>query len=404
MSFPSVKLADLPIDWKRGAGLKRSDIVEGGNTDCILYGELFTKHKRVLIDHGQLSKTNSAGKVVSKKGDVLIPGTSTASKHEMILAREVDTDDILLGGDINILRSKEGTFAQKYLPYYFETLSAYKQLEKYITGSTGIIHISNSGIKKLEIPLPALEEQERIVTKIEELFSEIDAADGLLQRSKNETAFYKRLKKSQLIVNKDLSNRPLSEIVNRIQIGPFGSQLHKHDYIENGIPLINPANITNGNIVANFKKSITREKYLELPMYHLAEGDIILGRRGEMGRSALVTKAEDGWFCGTGSVFMRPDINKIRPAYLAEFLSTEYAISYLENEAGGTTMNNLNKKILSNFPVPLPSIEKQDEILLEIIALKTEISTMNKVISSSMKNSKLLKQTILSKAFKGELI
>lgn len=259
-------------------------------------------------------------------------------------------------------------------------------------------------LEKENINIPPLENQEMIVSKIEELFCEVDVADTLLSKSMNEASLYGRVKKSQLVVDQDLPAVPLSEIVERIQIGPFGSQLHKHDYIENGIPLINPANISNGKIIPNFKKSITREKYLELPMYHLAEGDVILGRRGEMGRSALVTDAENGWFCGTGSIFIRPDSKKIRAAYLAELLSTEYAIAYLENEAGGTTMNNLNKKILSNFPVPLPSIEKQDEILLEIEALKTEISMMNKVISSSINNSTLLKQTILSKAFKGELV
>lgn len=404
MSFPSARLGDLPIEWKRGAGLKRSDITKDGSNKCILYGELFTKHKRVLIDQALLSRTNSGGKVLSKKGDVLVPGTSTASKRQMVLAREVDLDGILLGGDINIIRVKEPIFARKYLPYYLDTIDAYKQLENYITGSTGIIHISNSGIKKLEIPLPTIEEQERMVAKIEELFSEIDAADTLLSKSMKEASLYRRVKRSQLVVDQNLPTVPLSEIVERIQIGPFGSQLHKHDYIENGIPLINPANISNGKVIPNFHKSITRVKYLELPMYHLAEGDVILGRRGEMGRSALVTDAENGWFCGTGSIFIRPDTNKIRAAYLAVLLSTEYAIAYLENEAGGTTMNNLNKKILSNFPVPLPSIEKQDEILLEIEALKTEISMMNKVISSSMNNSTLLKQTILSKAFKGELV
>ena len=74
----------------------------------------------------------------------------------------------------------------------------------------------------------------------------------------------------------------LSDVA-EIKIGPFGSLLHKEDYIENGHPLVNPSHIIDGSISTDSKLSISDVKYAELNSYHLKVGDVVLGRRGEMG-------------------------------------------------------------------------------------------------------------------------
>ena len=96
----------------------------------------------------------------------------------------------------------------------------------------------------------------------------------------------------------------LSQLSDEIQTGPFGSQLHKEDYVEEGIPLINPKHIKDQRIYPDWSVSITDEKLQDLPQYILTTEDIIMGRRGEMGRSAPITEQEKGWFCGTGSLFI----------------------------------------------------------------------------------------------------
>ena len=76
--------------------------------------------------------------------------------------------------------------------------------------------------------------------------------------------------------------------------------MHRHEYISNGIPLINPTHIQGGEIIPAMDLTISKEKFNELPNYHLRKGDVIMGRRGEMARCALVGEKEDGWLCGTG--------------------------------------------------------------------------------------------------------
>ena len=123
--------------------------------------------------------------------------------------------------------------------------------------------------------------------------------------------------------------------------GPFGSALHKSDYTMNGIPIVNPMHIINGRIAPSMSMTVTKVAGNQLSEYKLKLGDVIIGRRGEMGRCAEVTKSEVGWLCGTGSLIIRCS-EKVMPSFLQLVLSSDRAISAIENASVGTTMVNLN--------------------------------------------------------------
>src|SRR5439155_20189341 len=91
----------------------------------------------------------------------------------------------------------------------------------------------------------------------------------------------------------------LLDAVAALQNGPFGSLLHRSDYVSGAIPLINPANIVDGRLVANPDITVGLDVLERLPAYVMRPGDVVLGRRGEMGRAALDTSERDAWFCGT---------------------------------------------------------------------------------------------------------
>lgn len=143
-----------------------------------------------------------------------------------------------------------------------------------------------------------------------------------------------------------------------LKIGPFGSSLHKQDYITGGRPLVNPSHIVDGKIVPANDLTISEEKYQEMEAYHLEPGDVVLGRRGEIGRCAVVYSS--GYLCGTGSMIVRPS-DKCRPDYLQRVLSFPSFKDALERNAVGQTMKNLNAKIVGQAVVALPSINAQNE-------------------------------------------
>ena len=176
----------------------------------------------------------------------------------------------------------------------------------------------------------------------------------------------------------------LSEIA-EIKIGPFGSLLHKEDYVENGHPVVNPANINDGKVVVDPKLTISESKYYELKAYQLNVGDIVLGRRGEMGRCAIIT--ETGMLCGTGSIIIRPNY-KMNAYFLKYILSSPVYKSIIESKAVGVTMLNLNVPIVSSFNIPLLPGSSQDEyisILKKVDKSKFMLASTCIVICSGVK-------------------
>ncbi len=147
-----------------------------------------------------------------------------------------------------------------------------------------------------------------------------------------------------------------------IQTGPFGSQLHSYEYIDDGIPVINPSHMKNGRIVPDKSISITPEKSESLQRHKIQSGDIVAARRGELGRCALVTSVEEGWICGTGSLRICCKPSLYNSSYLLQLLSSQGVKDSLSLSSIGATMDNLNSGMVARLLLPLPSIEEQHQI------------------------------------------
>lgn len=268
-------------------------------------------------------------------------------------------------------------------------------------------NISQIILKQHPIPLPPLFEQQRIVERIEELFAKLDEAKERLQEVADSFAVRKAaiLHKAftgELIGKQVTELVPLENLVDLIKIGPFGSSLHESDYIENGIPLVNPKHIVQQRIVPQSKISISDEKAEELSSYKLKENDIVLGRRGEMGRCAPISNREENWICGTGSMIIR--LKKEYDAKLYSLiLGSQATVTYLENSAVGSTLKNLNEKIVRKIPVPQFSSEEQHEIVRLIDDLLARERKAQQAAEQALASIDLMKKSILARAFRGEL-
>lgn len=137
--------------------------------------------------------------------------------------------------------------------------------------------------------------------------------------------------------------------------------------------------------------------------YVMHEGDIVLGRRGEMGRCAVVGKAEDGWLCGTGSLFL-----SLSSEFVSEFyslvISSQRIKDYLSKESIGTTMQNLNQKVLHSVPVPVCSFEEQKIIVGQLTSQFETVLVQNELYGAEIKQSDAQRKNILKSAFSGELV
>ena len=145
-------------------------------------------------------------------------------------------------------------------------------------------------------------------------------------------------------------------IIAELKIGPFGSLLHKEDYCEGQHPVINPSHIIDGKIVFDEELTVNDSKYDELCAYRLQIGDVVLGRRGEMGRCAVVNSPN--MLCGTGSLIIRPH-SELRADFIQKIISFPTFKKTIEDMAVGQTMPNLNVPIVSNFQIIKPPVEVQ---------------------------------------------
>ena len=147
--------------------------------------------------------------------------------------------------------------------------------------------------------------------------------------------------------------------------GPFGSVIHQEDYVRNGVPLINPSHMINGNIVHDPRVTLKQEDAERLSAYALSAGDLVLARRGEVGRYALVTAHEHGWLCGTGSFFVRLHTSCNR-SYLGLLFTDSRFRQHLQGESVGTTMTNLNQRILLDSLIAVPPLAEQSRIVTRV--------------------------------------
>ncbi len=147
-----------------------------------------------------------------------------------------------------------------------------------------------------------------------------------------------------------------------IRTGPFGSQLHESDYRDEGVPVVMPKDIIGGRVSTDGIARIGDQDVARLSQHKLTRGDIVYGRRGDIGRRALITAREHGWMCGTGCLRISLGSSVLNPLYLHYYLGQPTVTGWIANQAVGATLPNLNTGILRSVAVTYPPLPTQRKI------------------------------------------
>ena len=137
-----------------------------------------------------------------------------------------------------------------------------------------------------------------------------------------------------------------------------------------------PKDIIEGRIVTESVARIAPEHVERLSRHKLKPDDIVYGRRGDIGRQALIRKQQDGWLCGTGCLRISLSHTIIEPLFLHYYLRQESVISWISNQAVGATLPNLNTGILRSVPVHVPPLPVQRRIA-EVLSAYDELIENN---------------------------
>lgn len=163
-----------------------------------------------------------------------------------------------------------------------------------------------------------------------------------------------------------------------VQTGPFGSQLHKENYVDKGTPIVTVEHLGNKWFTSQNLPMVSDEDKLRLAKYCSKEGDVIFSRVGSVDRCSYVSKEYSGWLFSGRCLRVRPR-SGINPEYLYYFLTNEGTKQYIRNIAVGATMPSINTKLLNEVPIKIPSLDYQRRIASILSSLDRKIELNNKI-------------------------
>lgn len=358
----------------------------------------FTPEGRINYDDVVVRSINEF-KVEKKRlhcGDIILEksgGTEKTPVGRVVFCDEsIEESTYLCNNFTQAMRVNQAIAIPRYVFYFMWNLHCSGRTDLLQNKTTGIRNLQVKSYLNEECPLPALDEQRKIAAVL-------DKVSSLIAKRRQQLDKLDDLVKSRFIeMFGDPVENPhgfrkvaLSELA-EIKIGPFGSLLHKEDYIEGGHPLLNPSHIVDGKVVPDSKLTISDKKYGELEAYHLHIGDVVMGRRGEMGRCAVVPS--EGFLCGTGSLLIRTK-GEVTADYIQKIISFPSFRKTIEDMAVGQTMPNLNVPIVSKFQIIKPPIEVQKNYYKFV----TQIDKSKLAIQKSLEKLEILKKALMQKYF-----
>ena len=364
LMWPLVPIGDVCI-IERGASPRPihdfiTDAPDGVN--WIKIGDAEVGAKYITTTKERVTPEGAAKSRRVKPGDFILSNSMSFGRPYVMA-----TDGCIHDGWL-LLRDHSPLLDQDFLYNILGSDRVFAQFKQAATG--GVVNNLNSEIvRRVQIPLPPLEVQKEIVAEIEGYQKVINGARAVLDHYR-----------PHIPIHPDWSMVELGEVCEAIVTGPFGSALHQTDYVDDGIPVINPANIIDGTISTDGVKMVAPATRDRLKEFTVRSGDIVIGRRGEMGRCGVVTPDMSGWLCGTGSFVIR-----LKDECLARFAYFQIASpkvkQYLEEQAIGVTMKNLNQGILSGIRIPLPPLATQQAIVAEIEAEQALVAANRELIA-----------------------
>lgn len=329
-----------------------------------------------------------ATKLCFRKGDIIF-GRRRVYQRKVAVA---DFDGICSAHAL-VLRAKPANVDPGFLPFFMQS-DLFMERAKAISVGSLSPTINWKTLAKEKFALPPLEEQKEVI----KLLAEADKTVSSYQDFLKTTIMLQSSIRAASFNPHRYSSHPLADFCkggSGIQIGPFGSQLHQSDYTTDGIPVVMPANMQDEKIDVTRIARVSIQKAQTLAGHQLKADDILLPRRGELDRRAYVKIDNEGWLCGTGSIRIRVD-KTISPRTVFHALSSVHSVKWLKGNAVGTTMPNLNSKIISTIPIALPP----NEILSEVICLLDTLEEKIQLVDKRLKEMYHLKSCLLSKVLK----
>jgi len=387
MTWPTKKLGEIAL-FLRGSGLSKKDLVSSGAHKCILYGQLYTVYGPVIDN--VVSRTDNRGKMLSVAGDVLIPGTTTADEVGIAVASALNEAKVILGGDINIIRTENKLLNSKFLAYLLSG-PLKMRMAKYARG-TNIIHLSCKDIAKIEIPVAPIEIQKQIVERLDKIAEVQKLNDELIQKTDE---FFQSLLHQELNpVGKNWEVKKLGEICEKTDQGhPKNFFKKEFRYIDISSIDAKAKEIQNVNLIPVDGAPSRARKIVRA-------GDIVFATtRPYLENIATVPAEFNNAIVSTGFCVIRANTKIAHPGFLYFTVISKSFIKKVLPFQRGANYPAVSDKDVFGVKIPLPPIKTQKQIAAKLSA----VQDYKKQLLEQKSKLKELFDSVLSRSMSGKL-
>ena len=371
LNVPPLRFPEFTEEWKaeqldniatlsKGIGISKEQLSEDGEP-CILYGELYTKYKSEIIKQVE-SKTDINGSKLkrSKANDVIIP-CSGETAVDIATARCVPFDNILFGGDLNVisLHQYDGAF----MSYQLNGKRKYDIAR--VAQGVSIVHLYGEHLKAIKTYNPTLPEQQKIAKLLSLLDDRIDTQNKIIEKLQS---LIKGLSQQLLSSENDWILYRLDDLA-QIKSGYSGTQVSYQT----------PYKVSRIETISKHCIDIQRIGYVEcIPeSYRLNVGNILFSNINSIqyiGNTAYLDK-DYGLYHGMNLLRIIPNTTIVRPRFLHLLLCTDWAINHFQticNKAVSQASINQTALGKSRFPIPPMSVQQQICSMFELTERKLD--------------------------------
>lgn len=360
------------------------------------------KNQKTVIDPNGQYPIYGSGGIIGYATEYLCPPKTTIVGRKGTINSPIFVNESFWNVDTAFGLIPSSKLLPKYL-YYFCCHFNFTALDK----STTIPSLAKRDLENIEMNVPPLDEQSRIVTRIDELFSELDKAVDTLKTTKEQLAVYRQAVLKDAFDNAQaMCERftPIEELLvtdrKGMSTGPFGTMLKKHEHKTTGVPMLGIENIDSGKFIDGNKIFVTPEKAAELKSFALKSGDIIISRSGTVGELCVVPPRMEGALLSTNLMRVSLDCQKVLPEYFIYlFQSKGIVLDQVKELCKGSTRIFLNQTILKQIQFPIPNVHEQLQIINTIESRLTFCDNIEKTVDTALAQADAMRQSILKQAF-----
>jgi type I restriction enzyme S subunit len=291
-----------------------------------------------------------------------------------------------------------------YLYYFIQSM--YRLLNTQMKG-TGTPHLNAEVLKKAELVIPSLDEQKRVVNRIEELFSELDSAVETLKKTKEQLAVYRQSVLKDTFEKYEFSKKnPVTDLVVNekyaLAIGPFGSNLKVSDYTADGVRLVFVKDIRS-SFSSETIKFISEKKADELIPHCVYNGDLLITKMGDPPGDCCVYPYEDRGVITSDCIRIKVDESKMNKICLMLYILSAYGKKQIKTMTQGVAQKKISLERFKKFCVPVIGLDEQKMLVEKIQSRLSICENIEKTVNDALAQADAMRQSILKKAFEGSL-